>query len=316
MGHYSQPFVMSENSKRAKVDKDGLTVPGTFPDKFKCTKCKKYFRPPIWIVCHNGHNVCDACKGSYGRSAYACTSKCKIMSKAIRNFALEDVYEDLHLPISCKNHWNECDFSGNLESVVAHEEDCPYRSVNCVVMNCFTVIKFNSIENHMAEKHTKMSNGKWQHFIKVGKDKNLTFAIRSWHSQGMRFFATILPGADSLWHLWVTAACGKNDATKLRAEIRLSSNLRPDCNDVFYRPVLHYDIPTSRSTEKLMEYTFCLTIHKKVVCQHADGAVNNTEIPFTINIFEKVFLAPDKADIDEKDESGQDEEDGEIGKKD
>ena len=51
-----------------------------------------------------------------------------------------------------------------------------------------------------------------------------------------------------------------------------------------------------------MEYTFCLTIHKKVVCQHADGAVNNTEIPFTINIFEKVFLAPDKADMDEKEE--------------
>ena len=65
-----------------------------------------------------------------------------------------------------------------------------------------------------------------------------------------------------------------------------------------------------------MEYTFCLTIHKKVVCQHVDGAVNNTAIPFTINIFEKVFLAPDKADIDEKDESGQDKEDGEIGRKD
>ena len=62
------------------------------------------------------------------------------------------------------------------------------------------------------------------------------FAMKSWHYEGTRFFATLLTGTESLWHLWVTAACGKNEAKKLRAEIRLSSNLVPDCNDVFYRP--------------------------------------------------------------------------------
>ena len=36
----------------------------------------------------------------------------------------------------------------------------------------------------------------------------------------------------------------------------------------------------------------------------------DTEIPFTIKIFEKVFLNVDKADIDEKDESDRDEEEG------
>ena len=168
--------------------------------------------------------------------------------------------------------------------------------------------------------------------------------MKTWHFKGMRFYATLLLGEDSLWHLWVTAACGKNDAKKLRAEIRLSSNLRPDCNDVFYRPgqrwyesslhglnskqsrlyfaVLHYGIPISKSTKILLKhYTPFLNIHEKVVWQHVDGGepkdlLINTSIPFTINIFEKVFLAPDKADMDEKDESGQDKEDGEIGRKD
>ena len=51
--------------------------------------------------------------------------------------------------------------------------------------------------------------------------------------------------------------------------------------------------------------------------QHIDGGEStdlqiNTAIPFTINIFEKVFLAPDKVDIDEKDKSGPDKEDDEI----
>ena len=60
--------------------------------------------------------------------------------------------------------------------------------------------------------------------------------MKSSRQEGIRFFATIVPGKYYLWHLWVTAACGRNDAKKLRAEIRLSSNLMPDCNDVFYRP--------------------------------------------------------------------------------
>merc|ERR1719471_2561175 len=160
--------MMSENSKRAKVDMVDLTVPETFTDNFKCTKCKKYFRAPIWIVCYNGHNVCDACKGSFW-TKYFCasaseTSECRVMNPAVRNFALEHICKDLNLPMSCKNHRNECDFSGNLESVVTHEEDCPYRIVTCVVMNCYTRIQFNSIENHMANNHANISNGQWHNF--------------------------------------------------------------------------------------------------------------------------------------------------------
>ena len=36
----------------------------------------------------------------------------------------------------------------------------------------------------------------------------------------------------------------------------------------------------------------------------------DTAIPFTINIFEKVFLTTDKTDIEEKDKSDQDKGDG------
>ena len=60
--------------------------------------------------------------------------------------------------------------------------------------------------------------------------------MRSWRHGGTRFFATLLTEADSFWTLWVTAACGKTAAEKFRAEIRLSSNLMPECNNVYYRP--------------------------------------------------------------------------------
>ena len=62
------------------------------------------------------------------------------------------------------------------------------------------------------------------------------FAMKSWRYEGTRFFASLLAGDEPIWYLWVTAICGKTETKKLRAEIRLSSNLVPDCNDVFYRP--------------------------------------------------------------------------------
>ena len=70
--------------------------------------------------------------------------------------------QDLNLPISCKNHQAECDFSGNLESVIIHEGDCPYRTVKCQVMKCREKIRFNLIDDHMTKKHAKMSDGQWE----------------------------------------------------------------------------------------------------------------------------------------------------------
>ena len=110
----------------------------------------------------------------------------------------------------------------------------------------------------------------------------------------------------------------------VRDEISLSKNIKLPQHRLSFA-VLHYGSPksdlTKDITEKLLKYTSCLNVHKKVVWQHIDEGKStefqiNTAIPFTINIFEKVFLAPDKADMDEKDESGQDKEDGEIGRKD
>ena len=77
---------------------------------------------------------------------------------------------DLNLPISCKNHWAQCDFSGDLESVITHEENCPYREVTCILSNCYEPIRFNEIEDHMAKEHAKMLNGQWHIFPKVPKN--------------------------------------------------------------------------------------------------------------------------------------------------
>ena len=64
--------------------------------------------------------------------------------------------------MSCKHNAAGCNFSGGLEDAITHEEDCPYRTVKCVVLSCFLDIKFNDLEDHMAKVHPKMSTGDWE----------------------------------------------------------------------------------------------------------------------------------------------------------
>ena len=64
--------------------------------------------------------------------------------------------------MSCKNHAAGCNFSGSLEDVIVQEEDCPYRSVKCVVLSCYRDISFNGLEDHMAREHSNMSTGDWE----------------------------------------------------------------------------------------------------------------------------------------------------------
>ena len=64
--------------------------------------------------------------------------------------------------MSCQNHPAGCHFTGSLGNLIAHEEDCPYRTVKCVVLSCYIDIKFNGLEDHMALMHPKMSTGDWE----------------------------------------------------------------------------------------------------------------------------------------------------------
>ena len=315
---------MSENAKKPEDRMPDL--PERFLVWFRCIQCKKYLRPPIMTICQNGHNVCAICypdletdKCPEGTHSLPCKRE-----DSSRNVAVENIMKELKLPMSCKNHAAGCDFSGSLEDEIAHEEGCPYRSVKCVVLSCYQDIRFNDLETHMVEKHSKMSTGEWEIICVtwIGAvpsgladvllvvyptfGEHRFFAMRSWHHRGTRFFATLFY-ADWYWHLWVTAACGKTAAEKFRAEIRLSSNLKPGCNDVSYRDVLHMESPILSERISVNKYDECLHVGERTVANHINGTCSarleeDTVIPFTVKVYEKVFLTLDKADIEEKDE--------------
>ena len=160
----------------------------------------------------------------------------------------------------------------------------------------------------------------------------IPFAMRTWRFSGTRFFASLLlknhgiscqncrynigtscPNCgmnrsnNTFWNIWVTAACGKLEASKFRSEIRLASNIQPECTVVSHRPILHFESDIL-STSDLSTYPACLEVSWRTVTSYITDK-NGTElrdgrdIPFSCRVHEKVFLNMGKADIDEKEDT-------------
>ena len=110
--------------------------------------------------------------------------------------------------------------------VLTHEEDCPFRDIKCVVLNCYKDMKFNGLEDHMAELHEDMMAGEWviQKRGPTGAPivaNGETYAMRTWRDSGNnRHFATLVISIANnhyFWNIWITAACGKTSAEQFRA---------------------------------------------------------------------------------------------------
>ena len=83
----------------SKPKVDMASLPGTFTDKFKCSRCAKYLRPPIWIMCDSGHNMCNDCKTAALHitapislmAVCTATPRFHLISTPKRNFLVEEM---------------------------------------------------------------------------------------------------------------------------------------------------------------------------------------------------------------------------------
>ena len=139
--------------------------------------------------------------------------------------------------------------------------------------------------------------------------------MRTWRSSGMRLFATLLrsyggyKGKEALWAIWITAACGIITANEFRAEIRLSSNILPECSLVYYMPVtpLESDVLVKGNLDKR---NTCLRLQNEIIFKHLndEGLRAGKNIPFKCLVHKKVLLHLKKADMEEKVKEDADEE--------
>ena len=173
----------------------------------------------------------------------------------------------------------------------------------------------------MTAMHEKMLTGDWV-IEKPGHSKatrrtcapilgrasnnNMTYATKTWRLSGTRFFAFLTAG--NYWCVWVMAACGKTAAEGFRAEIRLASDAMPDCSNVFLVPVLHFDNEVLVSKwNAFFTNRACVKVCYKVVGHYCANGNDtriwqDTNIPFNCLVRKKVFVIPNKTDIEEKEE--------------
>ena len=346
------------------------TIPEEIRASLICRACKTFLRPPI-RMCRCGVNVCDLCKVARGSVCPACRGAIGDHT----NVELEKLVWYFRVPMSCRYSSAGCPEALDLDDILAHEDNCRYRNLKCLVPDCKAEFALIGLEDHMSEKHKDMEGGMWvigkidttpaedmvagvpvvrgrdweDHHYKdikpttkgtmvratpgypgwvevrwatgLGLNTNYNhrmgldgkyevqpasmrfFAIRSWRHSDVRFFATVFVCSDDFWHIMVTAAGYKEAAAKFRAEIRLASQYVPEYSNVYHRPVVNFetgiDLPT------MEKYRSCLDVHKKVVLKLTGGKVahlprNPKDMPFTCQVYEKVFATFDKDDIDEK----------------
>ena len=236
----------------------------------------------------------------------------------------------MDIGISCKNHTVGCDFTAEIDSVLTHEEDCPYRSVRCVVLSCYRVMRFNDVEEHMAEHHQDMLTGEWvvHDQSKEGAPvlhDGVHYSMMTWNNAGTRFFATLFVSREVLgekagtedffWNIWVTAVCGKISAEKFRAEVRLSSSALPECSLIYNMPVNHFESNILERDLKVDGLSTCkasLRLHHEIVGKHMSPTshltsklmVSGTDVPFKCLVHEKVLPCFDEGDIEDEEETG------------
>ncbi|PSN42265.1 hypothetical protein C0J52_20424 [Blattella germanica] len=91
--------------------------------ELECTTCLEYMLPPI-TICSNGHNICSRCK-----SQLSGCSKCKGQFTEIRNFALENMAENIRYP--CRHAISGCKAEVPYQHINSHESLCNYQRYKC-----------------------------------------------------------------------------------------------------------------------------------------------------------------------------------------
>ncbi|XP_018571889.1 uncharacterized protein LOC108911434 [Anoplophora glabripennis] len=83
-----------------------------------CPYCMKYMTPPIF-TCATGHTICNECRPRLKE----CPT-CKAYFRQSRNYALEDMSNELELP--CQFNMDGCTFVGSVSQMYNHELKCSY----------------------------------------------------------------------------------------------------------------------------------------------------------------------------------------------
>ena len=93
--------------------------------EFECPVCLDYMVPPIFVICMNGHNVCNKCAPNLLDECPTCRQP--VLS--IRNIAMENIARKLKYP--CVNQKWGCEEVSPFDKVAKHQAECFHNRRHC-----------------------------------------------------------------------------------------------------------------------------------------------------------------------------------------
>ncbi|PNF30032.1 hypothetical protein B7P43_G05837 [Cryptotermes secundus] len=119
--------------------------------ELECPVCLDYMKPPILVVCTNGHTVCSKCAEQLGEECPTCREPVEM----IRNIVLEKVARRVKYP--CVNKKWGCYETFTIDDIIDHQSECFYSNRQCpwsaVFRKCAWTGDTKDLKRHLADSH-------------------------------------------------------------------------------------------------------------------------------------------------------------------
>jgi len=124
-------------------------LPDWVAKSLECPVCLDTIKNPPIHQCEKGHELCSTCRQTLKDQNKPCPV-CRGKLTDTRNFALENILEQLLPKIKCK--YSGCTFlKSDAQQVKIHEEECKQRPVACEY--CWMDIAMSKLFSHLVTKH-------------------------------------------------------------------------------------------------------------------------------------------------------------------
>ena len=137
---------MSQPAKKPKTS----VMTDKLKEAMQCPVCLKVPREGPVYQCERGHCLCGTCRIQLTECPI-----CRMVLGQCRNLVVEQLLPEV--PHVCKFSDDGCTFEKNIPELRCHEEDCPYRLVNCVKLKCDRQVSMAKMLEHIQKDHSRLT---------------------------------------------------------------------------------------------------------------------------------------------------------------
>ena len=191
-----------------KMEELSQTLSQEIKDHMECPICLEIPKSTKIYQCENGHTVCEQC---YSKSTVKICPLCRESMFKTRSLITEllkketEITKKIIKQYLCKNSRHGCTKKLPTQIEIEHHEseECVYRRIHCVELNCQIKVSFIHLFDHIHENHKnliRLNQDQYSGWVDSnGKNPPVHFEFDGYH-----FFHEIWRSEENgSWFTWV-----------------------------------------------------------------------------------------------------------------